>query len=115
MVMYAGNQVELGSVEDIFYESRHPYTLGLLASLPRIDEGNRDLRLHRIEGQPPSLINVPPGCPFHPRCPHARLPEPCARDKPALRPVDGVDHLAACHYAEELRDLSPTKLKEASS
>src|SRR5439155_4300482 len=69
MVMYAGQQVELGGVDQIFYESRHPYTLGLLASLPRLDEsGARVLRLHRIKGQPPSLIHVPPGCPFHPRC-----------------------------------------------
>ncbi len=72
MVMYAGRQVEAGSVDDIFYESRHPYTQGLLASLPRLDRREAHEKLYRIKGQPPSLINLPPGCAFNPRCPHAR-------------------------------------------
>ncbi|MER3452432.1 MAG: dipeptide/oligopeptide/nickel ABC transporter ATP-binding protein [Acidimicrobiia bacterium] len=111
MVMYAGRQVELAGVEDLFYRSRHPYTLGLLASLPRVDRAEGE-RLYRIEGQPPSLIHVPSGCAFHPRCFHARLPEPCATQRPALRAVagDGV-HLASCHFAEELTDLTPERLR----
>ena len=112
MVMYAGQQVELGGVDQIFYESRHPYTLGLLASLPRLDEsGARVLRLHRIKGQPPSLIHVPPGCPFHPRCEFARVPEPCATVVPPFRAIDHAGHWSACHFAEELRELSPEALK----
>jgi oligopeptide/dipeptide ABC transporter ATP-binding protein len=102
MVMYAGRQAELGSVDDIFYESRHPYTLGLLASLPRLDRlGARDQRLHRIKGQPPSLIFVPPGCPFHPRCPAAEVPGRCNTERPDLRMI-GTDHRSACHFAERL-------------
>jgi oligopeptide/dipeptide ABC transporter ATP-binding protein len=101
MVMYAGTQAELGAIDEIFYESCHPYTLGLLASIPRVDRDARDRRLHKIKGQPPSLIAVPSGCAFHPRCPAARLPDPCATDRPSPHEV-GVGHLAACHFAEVL-------------
>jgi oligopeptide/dipeptide ABC transporter ATP-binding protein len=101
MVMYAGTQVELGSTDEIFYESRHPYTLGLLASIPRVDREGRTRRLHQINGQPPSLTSVPSGCAFHPRCPAARLPEPCATERPSLRDV-GNGHSSACHFAEVL-------------
>lgn len=109
MVMYAGRQVEVASVDGAFYEPRHPYTLSLLASLPRIDRGGDTGRLHRIEGQPPSLIHLPSGCAFHPRCPFARAPQPCATDRPALRPVDG--HHSACHFAEELQGMHPDQLR----
>ncbi|MEO5678401.1 MAG: ABC transporter ATP-binding protein [Acidimicrobiales bacterium] len=102
LVMYAGRRVEEGTVDEIFYEPQHPYTLGLLASLPRLDRSSENTRLYRIKGQPPSLLHPPSGCSFHPRCDHARLPEPCATDAPALRPV-GPDHVSACHFAEELR------------
>src|SRR5689334_5157663 len=68
LVMYAGRPVEIGSVEDIYYEPRMPYTLGLLGSLPRLDSTGRE-RLTPIVGSPPSLLNMPPGCPFAPRCP----------------------------------------------
>jgi oligopeptide/dipeptide ABC transporter ATP-binding protein len=101
MVMYAGTQAEIGPVDEIFYDSRHPYTLGLLASLPRVDRDPGNGRLLTIKGQPPSLIAVPPGCAFHPRCPAARLPEPCATDRPSPQDV-GVGHVSACHFAEEL-------------
>jgi oligopeptide/dipeptide ABC transporter ATP-binding protein len=87
-------------VEEIFYESRHPYTQGLLASLPRLDRRNQD-RLHRIVGQPPSLIHVPPGCPFHPRCPERHVPGPCNTERPVQRELSNT-HFSACHYAEEL-------------
>ena len=115
IVMYAGKQAELGRVDDIFYRPRHPYTLGLLASLPRLDEESRGLRLHRIKGQPPSLIFVPPGCAFHPRCEFARLPEPCQTEIPLLRTVDADDHWAACHFAEDLRDVSREQLLEEAT
>jgi oligopeptide/dipeptide ABC transporter ATP-binding protein len=101
MVMYAGTQAEIGAIDEIFYASRHPYTLGLLASIPRVDRETRSGRLHRIKGQAPSLIAMPPGCPFHPRCPAARLPDPCTTDRPPLHEV-GVGHLSACHFAEVL-------------
>jgi oligopeptide/dipeptide ABC transporter ATP-binding protein len=112
MVMYSGRQAEVGSVDDIFYTPRHPYTLGLLASLPRIDQGEKEDRLYRIEGQPPSLIAVPPGCPFHPRCFHRRVPEPCAVDRPELFDVTGdPGHRAACHFAEELAGVTAEGLR----
>jgi oligopeptide/dipeptide ABC transporter ATP-binding protein len=110
MVMYAGRQVELGTTEEIFYESRHPYTLGLLASLPRLDDTG-DEPLVPIKGSPPSLINPPSGCPFHPRCRFARLPGPCDADVPALRLVAGDAHRAACHYAEDLEGVTVDSLR----
>jgi oligopeptide/dipeptide ABC transporter ATP-binding protein len=69
-VMYAGRIVERGTLEEIFYDPQHPYTWGLLGSLTRIDR-TRMARLSQIQGQPPSLISPPKGCPFRPRCPHA--------------------------------------------
>ena len=111
MVMYAGRAVEVGNVDQIFYEPHHPYTLGLLASLPRLDEERRDVRLHRIKGQPPSLLHVPPGCAFHPRCEFAHCPEPCSTELPELRALDELDHLAACHFSEEVVKLRPDDLK----
>jgi oligopeptide/dipeptide ABC transporter ATP-binding protein len=101
LVMYAGRVVESGTVEQVFNQPSHPYTLGLLASLPRLD-GDRSRRLSRIPGQPPSLIHLPPGCPFHPRCPFARTPDPCATEAPAVRAAPGAGHLAACHLVDEV-------------
>ena len=111
MVMYAGRSAELATVDEIFYETRHPYTLGLLASLPRLDQDAEGMRLHRIKGQPPSLINVPTGCPFHPRCEFRKLPEPCATAIPEFRVIEGADHRSACHFAEELRTTKPGDLQ----
>jgi oligopeptide/dipeptide ABC transporter ATP-binding protein len=99
LVMYAGKPVEIGETDAIYYDPRMPYTLGLLGSLPRLD-AKGDEALTPIRGAPPSLINLPPGCPFSPRCPMSR--PNCDSDEPALRPVAGLDHVAACHYAEEL-------------
>jgi oligopeptide/dipeptide ABC transporter ATP-binding protein len=112
LVMYAGKPVEMGSVEEIFYASRHPYTLGLLASLPRLDMGEKSERLYRIKGQPPSLVFRPSGCSFHPRCDFARLAEPCATDVPELRIVEHqfATHLSACHFAETLAGATPSDL-----
>ena len=112
LVMYAGKQVEMGTVDDIFYESRHPYTLGLLASLPRLDEGGGRQRLHAIKGQPPSLIHVPPGCAFHPRCLFARLPEPCGTEVPELAPSGAANHVSACHFRDNLAEVTPASLPE---
>ncbi|HET9732640.1 MAG TPA: ABC transporter ATP-binding protein [Acidimicrobiales bacterium] len=99
IVMYAGKAVEVGTVDDIFYEPRMPYTVGLLGSLPRLERRDQG-RLRPIPGSPPSLLNMPSGCPFAPRCPMAR--ERCRTEEPALRPVVGGGHQAACHFAEEL-------------
>jgi oligopeptide/dipeptide ABC transporter ATP-binding protein len=115
MVMYAGRAAEMGSVDQIFYEPHHPYTLGLLASLPRLDEERSDVRLHRIKGQPPSLLHVPPGCPFHPRCEFARCPDPCSTERPELRALGELDHLTACHFAEEVAKIRPDDLKVEAS
>jgi len=100
LVMYAGRRAEIGTCEEIFYDPRHPYTRGLLGSLPRLDRRSSE-RLYRIVGQPPSLIHVPPGCPFHPRCTDRQLPSPCATKVP--EPVEITPTQAsACHFAEEL-------------
>jgi oligopeptide/dipeptide ABC transporter ATP-binding protein len=101
-VMYAGRPVERGTVDELFYDARHPYTEGLLESLPRLDRrSDKNSRLHRIKGQPPSLIFVPPGCAFHPRCPMARVPGVCNTERPELREIS-TGHWSACHFAEEL-------------
>jgi len=110
MVMYAGRQVEMGTTEEIFYESRHPYTLGLLASLPRLDDEG-DEPLVPITGAPPSLIRRPPGCAFHPRCRFAQVPGLCNEDVPALRLVAGDAHRSACHYAETLEGVTVDTLR----
>jgi oligopeptide/dipeptide ABC transporter ATP-binding protein len=106
MVMYAGRQVELAHVDEIFYRPRHPYTQGLLASLPRLDRRSGNERLHRIQGQPPSLIFLPPGCAFTPRCPHARAGV-CDQVVPPLETV-GPDHVAACLRVAEIPAMLPS-------
>jgi peptide/nickel transport system ATP-binding protein len=97
MVMYAGKPVETASADAVFYESRMPYTLGLLGSLPRMDA--RSHRLRPIPGSPPSLLNLPPGCPFAPRCPI--VIQRCLQEEPGLVGI-GPDHLTACHRSREL-------------
>ncbi len=97
MVMYGGKQIEYGTSEEVFYNSKHPYTWGLLDSLPRHDVGEKSTLLP-ITGQPPSLINIPSGCAFHPRCPYAK--DICSKEMPALRDL-GSGHLTACHFAGE--------------
>ena len=88
-VMYAGRIVEAGDVDDIFYRSRMPYTIGLLGSLPRLD-AKKDSALATLEGNPPSLLDLPAGCPFAPRCPMAV--EECLAGEPDLLPVrDAAD------------------------
>jgi oligopeptide/dipeptide ABC transporter ATP-binding protein len=99
LVMYAGKPVEVGTVDEIYYDPRMPYTLGLLGSLPRLDAKGSE-PLTPIRGAPPSLINLPSGCPFSPRCPMSR--PHCDEEEPALLPVAGDGHVAACHYSAEL-------------
>jgi oligopeptide/dipeptide ABC transporter ATP-binding protein len=100
----------MGTTEEIFYESRHPYTLGLLASLPRLDDTGNEA-LVPIKGSPPSLIRRPSGCAFHPRCRFARLDGLCPTEVPALRLVAGDSHRSACHYAETLADVTVETLR----
>jgi oligopeptide/dipeptide ABC transporter ATP-binding protein len=100
-VMYTGRLVETGTAEDIFYSPRMPYTMGLLGSLPRMDS-DRAGRLTPILGTPPSLVNIPPGCPFAPRCPLAR--EACTHIEPPLELVEEPDHSTACLFHTELID-----------
>jgi oligopeptide/dipeptide ABC transporter ATP-binding protein len=100
VVMYAGRVVELGDVYTIFNSPRHPYTVGLMNSLARLDA---DLEwLQPIPGQPPSLISPPPGCAFHPRCTFSNGRAICRTDVPELRNIGGATHLSRCHFAEEL-------------
>ena len=114
LVMYAGKVVESGTVDEVFERSQHPYTLGLLRSRPRI-EGVAVPRLERIAGQPPSLIDTPSGCAFHPRCPYSQLPEPCATHVPELRPTADPAHLAACHFAGSLGDIPQHEPPQATT
>jgi oligopeptide/dipeptide ABC transporter ATP-binding protein len=100
IVMYAGKPVESAPTDEIFYSPRMPYTVGLLASLPRLDTDAGE-PLRPIPGSPPQVIDLPPGCPFTPRCPLAR--ERCREEEPELRRF-GEGHLTACHFAEELEE-----------
>jgi oligopeptide/dipeptide ABC transporter ATP-binding protein len=93
MVMYAGRAAEFGSRNDIYYKAHHPYTWGLLQSITRLDQPKLE-RLRPIQGLPPSLIFVPPGCPFHPRCPYVM--DICKEEVPPLLSEDGK-HASACH------------------
>jgi oligopeptide transport system ATP-binding protein len=97
MVMYAGKVAEMGTTDEIYFSPKHPYTWGLMTSITRLDREKRD-RLTPIEGAPPSLVNPPSGCPFHPRC--AFREEICVGEYPDLRRCDGEGHIAACHFAD---------------
>jgi oligopeptide transport system ATP-binding protein len=103
MVMYAGHAVEEAPVKEVYADPRHPYTLGLLGSLPRLDEIRED-KLQSIEGLPPDLIDLPPGCPFEPRCVYAI--EKCRMETPQLEPV-GPRHRIACWV-----DVTQTGIKQ---
>jgi oligopeptide/dipeptide ABC transporter ATP-binding protein len=93
IVMYAGRVVERGSKRDIFYDPQHPYTWGLLGSIPRLDRP-KPKKLHSISGMPPSLINLPQGCKFRPRCPHAF--EKCEQEPELESHVEERKHLDRC-------------------
>jgi oligopeptide/dipeptide ABC transporter ATP-binding protein len=92
-VMYAGRIVEFGNKRDLFYDPQHPYTWGLLGSIPRLDRPEQE-RLHSIEGMPPSLIRPPEGCKFRPRCPHAF--DKCKEEPPLVSRVEEKRHLDRC-------------------
>jgi len=94
MVMYAGRGVEVGTRDELFRNPQHPYTWGLLESIPQVDQ--KGTRLIPIEGAPPSLINRPPGCAFHPRCPHRF--ESCDKEVPELKDRGG-GHPDACYLS----------------
>jgi len=110
-VMYAGGIVEYGTVDDIYHNPQHPYTWGLLGSMTRLDGVHQD-RLHSIAGAPPSVIDLPVGCRFRPRCEFAI--EKCARVLPTLHPIGDTGQLVACHRAEEL-DLKTLKVDHEQS
>ncbi len=104
VVMYAGRVVEEGTLDEIFYGSRHPYTRGLLAALPRLDT-DRKATLRTIKGTPPSLVHLPLGCALHPRCPY--VIDRCRVETPLLTDVPGEPaHRAACFRSAEVPDLA---------
>jgi len=96
-VMYAGRIVEEANVHELYAKPAHPYTIGLLESIPRIDEKGQELRT--IKGLPPNLMRIPSGCPFHPRCPMAQ--PVCSETVPPLLQLSPT-RASACHFAEEL-------------
>ena len=111
VVMYAGKVVEEGTVDSIFNRPHHPYTWGLLGSLPRLEADVE--RLAQIPGQPPSLLNPPAGCRFHPRC--AYVMDVCKTTVPELAAVgDDPGHLQACHLDEETKDREAARLLAAT-
>jgi peptide/nickel transport system ATP-binding protein/oligopeptide transport system ATP-binding protein len=100
IVMYAGRVVEQGSTRDVFYDPQMPYTWGLLGSIPRLDRPRVE-RLHTIEGAPPSLINLPQGCKFRPRCPHAF--DKCMEEPQLENRVETGGHLDRCWLDVEFK------------
>ena len=106
MVMYAGAIAEEGTVRDIFKRPQHPYTEGLLRSMPRLDESGIN-RLQTIGGQPPNLQNLPSGCTFRQRCPYAF--ERCATERPVLRETGAAGRAKACHL-DELSSTQQSKI-----
>ncbi|MGB1398035.1 MAG: ABC transporter ATP-binding protein, partial [Planctomycetota bacterium] len=97
VVMYAGKVVESAPVEELFENPKHPYTVGLFRSLPRLEQESE--RLEVIEGNVPNPLQFPSGCKFRPRCPHAS--ETCAATEPDLNQID-PKHQVACHHWEEV-------------
>ena len=111
LVMYAAEVAEQAPVHKLFNRPHHPYTWGLLGSLPRLDIDVE--RLVQIPGQPPSLLHPPRGCRFHPRC--AYVMEKCRQVDPELVPIStDPDHLQACHLDEATKDREAAKLLEAT-
>jgi peptide/nickel transport system ATP-binding protein len=104
-VMYAGRIVEAGTVEELFYRPRMPYTMGLLGAIPRLDD-QESRPLIPIEGSPPSLVDLPPGCPFAPRCP--LVVDICRTTEPPLAAVAGGSQLAACHRSGHITEHNLT-------
>jgi len=105
LLMYAGKEIEFGTVREILQKPHHPYAWGLLSSIPRLT-GNPDKALAAIPGTPPSLISVPSGCAFHPRCSYvSRVGQACSASIPELAPVSaGAHHLVRCHLDSTIRE-----------
>jgi len=111
LVMYAAKVVEQANVSDLFNRPQHPYTWGLMGSLPRLDADTE--RLVQIPGQPPSLLRPPRGCRFHPRCPYVM--NICRETEPELEPTQrDPAHLQRCHLDEETKEREAAKLLEAT-
>jgi oligopeptide transport system ATP-binding protein len=106
-VMYAGYIVERGSVTEIFKNPHHPYTIGLLGSLPRLDQ-KPGSKLTSIPGNPPSLIGLKDGCPFTPRCEYAI--DQCQNDMPALESTNGGGHIVACWQWKQVVEQTKSSL-----
>ena len=99
VVMYAGRAVERGEINDVYHHPAHPYTIGLMNSIPRPDLHNK--RLQPISGSPPDMLAIPSGCAFHPRCPYAR--QQCQEETPPLYDL-GPERGSACFFWEEVQD-----------
>jgi oligopeptide transport system ATP-binding protein len=108
IVMYGGEIMEEASVHDIFYNPKHPYTWGLIKSIPRLDVDSKTEKLSSIEGTPPDLFNPPKGCPFAPRCEYAM--EICKEEKPKMYEV-GSGHEVACWLQDEKAPLVESPVK----
>jgi oligopeptide/dipeptide ABC transporter ATP-binding protein len=108
-VMYAGRIVESGAAAQIYHDPRHPYTMALLRSVPRLDRP-RQSRLDPVEGQPPDLTRLDAGCSFRPRCRFAV--EACAASRPPLEPAGDEAHLAACFRKHEIAGETATMARE---
>ena len=103
--MYAGKAIEYGTVRDVLQKPQHPYGWGLLTSIPRLT-GDPDKKLLAIPGSPPSLISVPSGCAFNPRCTYvSQVGTACSASIPELLPVSaGAHHLVRCHLVVKTRE-----------
>lgn len=110
LVMYAGRAVETGTTDEIFYSPLHPYTWGLMRSIPRPDVDEKS-PLNPIEGNPPSLIDLPTGCAFHPRCPYAQ--EICKVEIPPYKKIIG-EHGSSCHFSDDPEFLKNAPVQEGS-
>src|SRR6266581_8907687 len=115
VVMYAGRVVERAVTRELFYDPQMPYTWGLLGSIPRLDRLKSE-RLHSIQGAPPSLIQLPQGCKFRPRCPHAF--EKCMQEPPLENRVETPGHLDRCWLSvaekRQLREATLSGEEEAA-
>jgi peptide/nickel transport system ATP-binding protein len=113
LVMYGGKPVEVADRRTAYYHPHHPYTWGLLQSLPPLGAEQTDERLRPIKGAPPSLIHPPSGCSFNPRCPYVM--DVCVNEEPLLLDAAGDGHLSACHLSLEEKqriweeEVAPTR------
>jgi oligopeptide/dipeptide ABC transporter ATP-binding protein len=111
IVMYAAKVVEQANVDDLFSRPQHPYTWGLMGSLPRLEADVE--RLTQIPGQPPSLLRPPSGCRFHPRCPYVM--DVCVREVPPLAAAaNDAAHLQACFLDDQTKEREAAKLLAAT-